>query len=315
MMPAVTPALPLVTIVAICHNHAPFLCEALDSILAQTYSQVEVLLVDNASTDGSAAILQEYAVRNPSWQLQLHPQNIGLCRAFNEAYRSAKGEFLIDFATDDVLLPDRIAQQVTFFQQLPATAGMVYSNAELIDEQGRHVRYHIRQRNGKLFPAPASGWVFAVVLRRYFISTPTMMMRRATLDELHGYDETLYYEDFDFWVRASRHWQFYFLDAVTTRKRQHDQAMSRGAYRPGDPHLRSTLAICHKAWNLCQTEEERDALATRVRWEMRQAARWGSYGAAAAYFALLQQTGRATVLDQMVGRAARLLSRFQGKIW
>ncbi|WP_303311315.1 glycosyltransferase [Hymenobacter sp. BT730] len=315
MMPPDPAALPLVTIVALCHNHAPFLREALNSILAQTYPNLEVMLVDNASTDGSAAILQEYAAQHPAWKLQLHPYNLGLCRAFNQAYRSAKGEYLIDFATDDVLLPERIAQQIAAFQQLPPTVGMVYSNAELIDDQGQHIRLHVHQRLGKPFPAPASGWVFAEVLRRYFISTPTMMMRRATLDELRGYDETLYYEDFDFWVRASRNWQFYYLDAVTTRKRQHGTAMSRGAYRPGDPHLRSTLAICHKAWKLCRTEEERQALAVRVRWEMRQAARWGSYGAAAAYFTLLRESGHASIIDKVVGMSALILSHYQRNTW
>ena len=68
-------ASPLVTIVALCHNHAPFLREALDSIRAQTYPHLEVWLVDDASTDESPAILQEYANRNPAWHLLLLPEN------------------------------------------------------------------------------------------------------------------------------------------------------------------------------------------------------------------------------------------------
>lgn len=301
-------ATPLVSIVALCHNHAPFLREALDSILAQTYPAVEVLLVDNASTDGSARILREYAAANPAWQLTLHPQNMGLCAGFNQAYRRSRGAFLIDFATDDVLLPERLAQQVAAFQRLPATYGVVYSDAELIDEQSRFLRHHFRRTKSGLQPRPASGDVFADVLARYFISTPTMMMRRATLDELGGYDESLYYEDFDFWVRAARNWHFYLLDEVTTRKRKHPQAMSRTAYRPYDPLLASTIQTCRKAMQLCRTEAERAALAVRLRWEMRHAVRWGSFEHALTLYELLQQVTKVQVLDWIAGQWSRYRS-------
>ncbi|WP_045687100.1 glycosyltransferase family 2 protein [Hymenobacter sp. AT01-02] len=297
--------LPLVSIVATCHNHAPFLRHALNSILAQTYPQVEVILIDNGSTDGSPNILQEYAAQQPHWQLHLLPENIGLCRAFNLGYRQSAGEYLVDFATDDVLLPSRLTQQVALFQQLPAHYGVLYSDAELIDEQGSHLRFHIRREGNRLHPQPASGEVFAEVLRRYFISTPTMLMRRATLDALGGYDETLYYEDFDFWVRAARDWHFQFLDAVTTQKRKHPQAMSRTAYRPGDPHLDSTLATCRKALALCRTAAECEALAVRLRWEMRQCVRHGNHQHAVQLADLLSQTRHLSALDQLLARWSR----------
>ena len=138
---------------------------------------------------------------------------------------------------------------------------MVYSNAELIAEDGQLLGLHHRpDGHGGLLPPPASGWVFAEVLRRYFISTPTMMMRRACLAQLGGYDETLAYEDFDFWVRASREWQFQYLNAVTTRKRKHPASMSARAYRRHDPFVLSTLVVCRKALALCRTPAERAAL-------------------------------------------------------
>ncbi|HEX8349494.1 MAG TPA: glycosyltransferase [Hymenobacter sp.] len=300
-----TQALPLVAIVALCYNHARFLPEALDSILAQTYPNLEVILVDDASTDDSASVLKRYAVANPSWQLVLLPQNVGNCAAFNQAYRQTKGEFLVDFATDDVLLPERVAQQVAAFQHLGSGCGMVYSDAELIDEASRFVRHHYRRDvRGQLHPRPASGFVFADVLSRYFISTPTMLMRRATLDQLGGYDETLAYEDFDFWVRAARDWQFHFLDEVTTRKRLHTSSMSRRGYRPNDPFLASTIRVCQKALALCRTPAEQAALAVRLRWEMRQAVRWRNFAEARELYRLLQQTTRPRLLDWLLNQYA-----------
>ncbi|GAA3961089.1 glycosyltransferase [Hymenobacter antarcticus] len=301
---------PLVTIVALCHNHAPFLREALDSILAQTYPHLEVWLVDDASTDDSPAILREYAARHPSWHLHLLSENVGNCRAFNLAFRQSRGEFLIDFATDDVLLPERVGQQVAAFRQNDSTVGMVYSNAELIAEDGQLLGLHHRpDGHGGLLPSPTSGWVFAEVLRRYFISTPTMMMRRACLAQLGGYDETLAYEDFDFWVRASREWQFLYQDAVTTRKRKHPRSMSSKAYRRHDPYLASTIRVCAKALALARTPAEHAALATRLRWELRQAVRRHRHAEARELFGLLRQTTRPTLPDHALATWSRLFAR------
>ncbi|WP_210515120.1 glycosyltransferase family 2 protein [Hymenobacter terricola] len=307
------PAPPLVSIVALCYNHAPFVREALDSIRAQTYPNLEVWLVDDASTDDSPAILQEYAAQNPGWHLLLLPENLKNCRAFNQAFWQCRGEFVVDFATDDVLLPERVASQVAAFQALPASYGVVYSNAELIDENGQLLRLHHRpDRHGRLRPRPASGWVFADVLDHYFICTPTMMMRRAVLARLGGYDEALSYEDFDFWVRASRDWQFFYQEAVTTRRRRHPRSMSTKAYQPNDPYLASNIAVCHKALGLLRTPWEQAALATCLRWELRQAVRRGRYPEARQVLGLLRQTARFTPLDWALAAWSHLRSRISG---
>ncbi len=302
--------LPLVTVVALCHNHAPFVVEALDSILAQTYPHLEVWLVDDASTDGSPEILRRYAAQHPHWHLRLLPENVGNCRAFNHAFFASTGEFVLDFATDDVLLPDRVARQVAAFTAGGPTVGMVYSNAENINEQGQFLGLHHRpDRAGRLQPAPASGYLLADVLERYFICTPTMLFRRACLLALGGYDDTLAYEDFDFWVRASPGWQFQYLDAVTTRRRRHPRSMSTKAYQPHDPYLASTIAVCRKALALVQTPRERAALATRLRWEQRQALRRGRHPEVLALAELLREVGMLTVLD----RTLAAWSRWRGR--
>jgi glycosyltransferase involved in cell wall biosynthesis len=303
-----------VTIVALCHNHAPFLREALDSIIAQTYPHLEVWLVDDASTDGSPAILREYAARHPAWHLLLLPENVGNCRAFNLAFCRSQGEFIIDLATDDVLLPGRVARQVAAFRAASPAVGVVYSNAELIDEQGHSLGLHHQpDSRGQLRPRPASGWVFAEVLRRYFISTPTMLMRRACLADLGGYDEVLAYEDFDFWVRASRKWQFLYLDEVTTRKRKHPRSMSAQAYRPHDPYLASTIRVCAKALALASTPAEHAALATRLRWELRQAVRRRCRPVEARpLVALLRQVAYLTPLDRALVCWNRLFAPDKG---
>ncbi|NML64660.1 glycosyltransferase family 2 protein [Hymenobacter sp. RP-2-7] len=289
--------LPLVTIIALCHNHAPFLREALTSIEQLDYPALEVWLVDNGSTDGSPALLRAYAQAHPGWHLLLLPENLGNCRAFNQAFWQSRGEFVVDFATDDVLLPQRLRQQVALFQALPADYGMVYSNCELLRENGEPLGFYYQPTGrGGLRPAPASGWVFREVLARFFISTPTMLMRRTCLAALGGYDERLSYEDFDFWVRASRDWRFQYQDAVTTRKRLHPRSLSAQTTRRHNPHLASTLAVCAKALGLCRTRAEYRALASRLRYELAHALRRGQWAEARRAARLLVQ-----VVGRVVG--------------
>lgn len=283
---------PLVSIVALSFNHGRFLVEALDSVLAQTYPHWELIIVDDASTDDSAAVIRGWVAANPgrAAHVLLLAESAGACAAFNAGLARCRGEFVVDFATDDVLLPTRLAEQVAAFAALDDSYGVVYTDAELLDEAGTVLRRHYRRdAAGRPHPAAPSGDVFAHVLGHYFISSPTMMMRRRVLTDLGGYDATLAYEDFDFWVRSSHAWQYYFLDRVLTRKRLHPRSHSRGFYRPGDPQLASTVRVCHKARALCRTSAEWAGLRRRVRYELRQALRYGCWPEARALAELLAE--------------------------
>ena len=102
--------LPLVSVVCLCYNHARFLREALDSVLAQTYPNIEVIVVDDCSTDGSVSIIQEYIAKHPYIKFISTGHNRGNTTAFNMGWRASHGAYIIDFATDDALLPERVAQ-------------------------------------------------------------------------------------------------------------------------------------------------------------------------------------------------------------
>ena len=281
---------PLVSVICLCYNHARFLREALDSVMQQTYPNLEILVVDDASTDNSATLLKQYQEKHPEIKLILHAQNTGNCQAFNEAFALSTGDYIIDFATDDVLLPNRISEQVRAFTQLDKTYGVIYTDAELIDEESRFIRnFYRRNAKGEVREELPRGDVFAAILSRTFLCPPTTIFRREVYAALNGYDATLAYEDFDFWVRASRQYKFFFLDQITTRRRLHPNSLSRQAYQPQDLQLASTVKVCVKALKLIRTENEKQALITRVRSELRQAYFTQNFTEANNLFILLQQ--------------------------
>ncbi|MEQ9440367.1 MAG: glycosyltransferase [Cyclobacteriaceae bacterium] len=266
---------PLVSIIALSYNHEKFIEQALASVFQQTYLAIELILVDDASTDRSAAVAQTYLQQHSealSVKTVFLPQNLGNCAAFNRGLAQAQGKYVVDFATDDILFPQRIARQVAYFESLTPDYGVVFTEAEYVDEDGNHLWFHYQDRLAHIRPIPV-GEVYADVVARYFISSPTMMIRKKVLDELEGYDEQLAYEDFDFWVRSARKWKYAYLDECTTRIRKHQRSMSTGWYKPNDPQLYSTYVICQKAIRLNRTNHERKALILRVMYEIKQSIR------------------------------------------
>src|SRR5688572_7890154 len=125
---------PLVSVICLCYNHQRFVREAVESVLNQSYKNIQVIIADDASTDNSVLEIKALKTENPTVELLLLPNNLGNCKAFNEALKLARGEFIIDFATDDLMMPNRIERQVGFFQRLDSTVGLIYTDAVYIDE-------------------------------------------------------------------------------------------------------------------------------------------------------------------------------------
>ncbi|OIN59587.1 glycosyltransferase family 2 protein [Arsenicibacter rosenii] len=257
---------PWVTVICTAYNHESFVSDALQSVVQQQYPKVELIVVDNASTDQTAARIQAFVNQHPDTHFIRNTTNTGLCKAFNQALRIATGKYVIDLSADDVMLPDRIARQVARLEELDERHAVVFSNAQYIDESGQlhQTHYPVDELGQSTMPIP-TGDIFRHVLSSYFICTPTMMIRKSALDELNGYDESLSYEDFDFWVRSARNYKYAYIDAVLTRKRRLSTAQSLRIIRTDNQLLSSTLAVCYKAYMLCQSADEFKALASRIR--------------------------------------------------
>ncbi|WP_448518661.1 glycosyltransferase [Rhodoflexus sp.] len=307
---------PKVSVICLCYNQAAYVQEAIRSVIAQTHRPIELIIADDGSSDGSVQTIRSLLPEIPS-DISLKTiflsQNLGNCKAFNHAFRMATGTYVIDLAADDLLLPDRIAQQVAAFTAAPPETGVVFSDAWIADTQARPQRtFYRRDTAGNLREAVPSGNIYTELLYRHCICAPTMMIRKAVLDELGGYDESLSYEDYDFWVQTARRWHYLFIDQITTIKREIPQSHGKKMYRKGfSIHRQSTLKVCQKAKALNQTAAENAALARMVRYQMRLCLRYRDWINLQGFYSLLQQittitaTDRLTVLPLLFSRLFR----------
>jgi glycosyltransferase involved in cell wall biosynthesis len=258
-------SLPRVTVICLCYNQARFVREAILSVLSQTYSEIQLLVVDDASTDNSVSVIKECVASYPQINFIPLSKNSGNCKAFNLALLEAEGEFVIDFAADDVLLPDRISRGVAALTSAGDLYGVNFTDAEWIAEDGRGLYRHSVRFPHKIIP---EGDVYKDLVERFFICSPTMMFRRKVIESLGGYDESLSYEDFDFWIRSSRNFYYCYTPEVLVKKRIVRNSMSQIQFRVFSPQLRSTLVVCEKIMALNKNRGEQKALAKRILYEM-----------------------------------------------
>lgn len=273
-----------VSVICLCHNQAPYLREALQSVLDQSHPAVQVIVVDDASTDNSPEVINSLLKGKPEIPFIALQKNLGNCAAFNKGLALATGAYVIDFAMDDVMMPDRIARQVDFFESLGHDYGVIYSNASYIGPTGKWLKDHFAPS-----ATPPQGEVYARLISTYFLPPPTMMFRMEVIRSLGGYDESLAYEDFDFWVRSARTWKYAYQPEVLTAIRRVPGSLSAKAYQKNDRQLHSTYLVCRKAQQLNRSREEDAALVTRLRYEVRQAVLSNNHEEAGLFLDMLQE--------------------------
>lgn len=207
---------PLVSLLIPCYNHALFLEDCLNSLLAQSYQNIELLICDDCSPDNSFAIIAameaQLRARFPRVEIMQNAENCGVTKNVNRLLRMAKGVYVKTLASDDAMAPDAIEKMVAYFQLHPEI-DVVVSNGYPVAETQRYPHFSSTKKLYETAPDLVSEGLFFRVARNNCISAPAAMVRRQVYDTFGLYDETLKVEDYEFWLRILRGGaRFGFLD-------------------------------------------------------------------------------------------------------
>ena len=207
--------MPAVSIVIPCFNHARFLPEAIESALQQSDATVDVIVVDDGSTDNSADVARRYPVRVVS------QANCGLSSARNAGLAASSGEFVIFLDADDRLRPAAATAGVAALQRCPE-AMLAFGRCLLIDEQGAPLATNQPRVTERFYEE---------LLRQNYIWTPAMVVfRRRVLDVVGAFDPSVNPSaDYDLYLRIARESPFAPHDTLVAEYRQHASSMSRNA--------------------------------------------------------------------------------------
>ena len=203
----------LVSIVIPTYNRARFIGQAVTSALNQTYRELEVIVVDDGSTDNTQSILSTFA--DARLQIVRLEKNSGRSRARNIALGAVRGEYVSFLDSDDYYLPGKIELQVDYLKENPAI-DMVYTASACVDENDGSLNYFYR--------APISGDIYKEIafFKPLTITLPTVMLRRRVVERVGLFDEAMdRFEDTDYWRRISKRFSVGAIDEVTCHIRTH----------------------------------------------------------------------------------------------
>ena len=188
---------PLVTVLMPVYNGLPYLREAIDSVLQQTLTDYEFLIIDDASTDGSVACIRSY--RDPRIRLVRNEKNLGTSGSMNKGIELARSKYIARIDQDDVCLPERLHEQLAFLENRPDLA-IVCSWEVGIDSSSRRIRNWTRQLDNY------GSFLGYLVVGKCPIWHPSIMFRRQVVKDVGGYDHSYSpAEDFELTMRLAMH--------------------------------------------------------------------------------------------------------------
>ncbi len=206
----------LISVVIPCYNQSAFLADAIDSVCSQSYCPVEVIVVDDGSTDATAQI----AARYPH-VTYLHQENRGLSAARNTGLAASRGEFLVFLDADDRLLPDALRVGHDALNAHPE-CGFVSGHHHHIDRFGAVERAYPQE------PMAHTDPYLALLMNNFIGMHAAVMYRKDVFDAVGGFDAGLSAcEDYDLYLRIAHRFPIVRHDRIVAEYRHHDTNMSR----------------------------------------------------------------------------------------
>ncbi|MGA4815047.1 glycosyltransferase family 2 protein [Pseudomonas aeruginosa] len=182
---------PLVSVIIASYNHEKYIEASIASVAAQTYRNVELLVVDDGSSDGSVELLRGLQAKY-GFDLRVQ-QNQGLSRTLNEAIARARGNLIVPFGSDDIMLPQRLEKQVAHMWDKPEV-GICAGNIEIIDSMAGSCRERSARKRDLPFRRLDFSMTCSWTASRAPMA-PTLMFRREALEKVGGFDPDIRLED------------------------------------------------------------------------------------------------------------------------
>jgi glycosyltransferase involved in cell wall biosynthesis len=205
---------PTVSVIIPAYNRAQWIGASIQSVLDQTYTDYEIIVVDDGSTDDTAEVIRAFTDR----VRYVYQENGGAAAARNRGMRESRGEYLAFLDSDDLFMPEKLQKQVEYLQHNPHI-GMVYSAYSNIDGNNNELG---------IVSAQHTGHIYRQFLFHCNIQTSTIMIRRQVAKAVGEFDVYLRLpEDIDYWIRIARHYEIGAIDEPLSRFRTHPGNIER----------------------------------------------------------------------------------------
>ncbi|MDX9703487.1 MAG: glycosyltransferase [Candidatus Auribacterota bacterium] len=214
--------MPKVSVIIPTYNSVRFLSDTIDSVLNQTFDDIEIIVVDDGSTDNTSELMARYVSRFPDKIKYIKQRNQGPAIARNTGASYGNAEYIAFLDSDDLWLKEKLETQLAFFEKYPEYS-FSYSDVYAMDEDGNIGKTMMRLKH------PVSGEFFYNLLKENFISLPTSMIRRKCFDKVGGFSadpQIISTEDHHLWLKMARYYKGGYIDKPLAKYRIHSGSLS-----------------------------------------------------------------------------------------
>lgn len=207
----------LVSVLMGSYNHEKYIGEAIESVLNQTFPDLELIIIDDCSTDNSRAIIEKYQAKDSRVRAFFHKKNMGIPRTANDGLKEAKGKFVSFIGSDDAWLSFKLEKQLPLIKKNEDK--VIWSDGKIINSQGSFTGQTVTQL--LCSPKKKSGNLFQELLMEDFVFGQSVLVKTKYAQEI-GFDEGLrYVNDHLFFVNLSKNHEFVFVPEPLAKYRLH----------------------------------------------------------------------------------------------
>jgi len=237
---------PLVSVILPAYNHDKYVAESINSVLKQSYTNFELIIINDGSSDSTDEIISSIYNENKSAIKYISKKNEGLIKTLNLALKISKGRYITFIASDDKWMREKLKIQVDFMQKNPDIY-MSFTDAYFLKQFSEtSIKYTTYKPNIKKIFKKDKKNIFNKMIIENLVISLTTIIKREFIEELGFFDEDLIYEDYDMWLRVSKKHKISYIDRVTAYYRIHDANFSRNTRKM----IKGTLQILFKHYKL-----------------------------------------------------------------
>jgi len=262
----VPPGKPLVTIGLSSYNYAHYILDSLNSLISQTYPLIELIIIDDCSTDNSVEIINTWIKENNiNCTFIIHKQNRGISKTLNEMVKLSKGKYFVMFASDDIMLPERVERQVDILETVnDGSYGLCYAHPLRMDEEGSL----IGKEKYSSFNIFLEGDVMEAFLKKEFwFVPPACMLLKSAIVKTGYYNEEVLLEDYNFFVRFLLFYKVKFCSypCIIYRERKgKSQIVKQWEKNNGERYFYDRIISNVSAWRLAKISIVKSLLEKKI---------------------------------------------------
>ncbi|MBU3874743.1 glycosyltransferase [Faecalicatena sp. AGMB00832] len=224
----------LISVLMVNYNHEETIGETIESVLSQTYSNIQFIIVDDGSTDNSCNVIKKY--NDSRIELYRLEKNCHICQATNYGLTKVRGKYLARIDSDDIWYPGKLERQINFLKE-DSTRDICFSWIDLIDENGNNINEECGELV-RLFETNYKGqeeWLHTFYFIGNCLSHPSVLMKTKVMNEIGGFElGYMQAHDFDYWIRIAKQFSIYIIPERLLAMRRFVESVNKGKNNSND---------------------------------------------------------------------------------